>query len=103
VTVIVAFPLVDVAVSVIVCGAVKFWSGRPKLQVGKSTAFIGMPLTAQLSVTEPVKEFPAVTEMSCVADCPGDAIMMAAVLVAGERLIPGVPTVIGTPADMEVV
>ena len=98
-----AFPLVAVEVSVMVCGPVKFWSGGPKLHEGKLTAFIGSLLTAQLRMTEPVNEFPAVTVMSCIADCPGEAIVIVAVLEAGERLIPGVPTVIVTPVDVEVV
>jgi len=102
VTVIVALPVVEDVVNVMVCGAVKFWPGRPKLQVGKLTAFIGSALTAQLRITEPTNEFPAVTVMSCDADCPGDAIVMADVLEAGERLIPGVPTVMVTPVDVEV-
>jgi hypothetical protein len=102
-TVIVALPLVTVEVNVMVCGAVKFWSGWPKMQVGMCTAFIGSLLTAQLRATVPANEFPPVTVMSCPADCPGDEIVIVAVLEAGKRLIPGAPTVIVTPVDVEVV
>ena len=101
-TVMVALPLVAVGVNVMVCGAVKFWSGVPKLQVGKSTAFIGSPLTTQLRVTEPANEFAAVTMMSCPADCPGEEIDIVTELEAGARLIPGAPTVIVTAVEVEV-
>jgi len=68
VTVNVALPEVFVELNVIVFGAVKFWEGVPKLQVGESTAPDGELVTAQLRVTAPVNPPDAFTVMSCVPD-----------------------------------
>jgi hypothetical protein len=43
--VIVALPVVDAALSVIVFGEVKFKSGGPNVHVGTSTAPVGAPLS----------------------------------------------------------
>jgi len=94
----VAFPLVAVLLSVIVFGAVKFWSGVPKLHVGRSTALGGSAVTVQLSATEPVNEFP-VTVISCVVDCPGAVMLIEAVPDAGEMLMPE-PKVMVTLLDV---
>jgi len=101
--VIVAVPDVAVVVfKVMVLGALKFESGRPKLHTGKSTEPDGSPVTAALRVTVPLNPFCPVTVMSCVADWPGDEMTIVAVLDVGERLIPDVPTVTKTAADVEV-
>jgi hypothetical protein len=91
--VIVALPVVEDAVNVIVLGAVKFWSGIPKLQVGTSTALGGVPLTAELKVTVPANPFAPVTVMRHVPDCPGAEIVIVAPLQPDDRLIPTLPTV----------
>ena len=53
-TVSVALPVIWLEVKVIVFGAVKFKSGGPKLQLGKSTAFVSTVVTVQPRVTPPV-------------------------------------------------
>jgi hypothetical protein len=97
--VMVAFPEVVLELSVIVFGAVKLWSGAPKLlQAGESTAPEGAPVTAALSVTVPANPFAPDTVIRQVPDEPGAAIVIvAAVHPEEDTLIPGVPTLIVTP------
>jgi hypothetical protein len=96
--VIVTLPVSDPALNVIVLGAVKFWSGAPKLlQVGKSTAPDGAPLTVADRLTVPAKPFAPVTVIRHVPDPPGVEILIVAEVQPAVALTPGVPTLIKTP------
>lgn len=64
----VALPVSDPALNVMVAGPVKFESGAPKLQLGKSVALGGAWETPQLKVTEPLNPFAPATVMRHVPD-----------------------------------
>jgi hypothetical protein len=95
--VIVALPVSEVVLSVIVPGAVKFWSGAPKLQVGISVALGGVMVTGAVSVTVPANPFTPDTVMTQVPDPPGDEIVIVEELQPGVALMPAVPTAMATP------
>jgi len=96
VQVIVAFPVSDAELNVIVFGALKFRSGEPKLQVGASAAPAGVVVTEVVRVTVPAKPFDPVTVMRHEPDWPGAAIVIVVEQPDG-GLIPGEPTVTVTP------
>jgi len=97
-TVRVALPVSDAGVNAIVLGAVKFWSGAPKLQVGTSTALVGAAVTAQLRVTEPLNPFAPVTVMRHDPGWPGAEMLIVEEVQPDDSLIPGVPTFTVTEA-----
>lgn len=98
-TVSVAVPVSEFVASVIVPGAVKFESGAPKLQPGKSVALPGVMLSPQESVTAPLKLFAPVTVIKHVPDCPAAAIVMVAEAQPGVILTPLVPTLMVTDGE----
>jgi hypothetical protein len=90
--VMVALPDADDALSVMVLGAVKFWSGAPKLQAGASFAFAGELVKAGAKVTVPANPFAPVTVMRQDPDIPGAETEIVADAQLGETLMPGCPT-----------
>ena len=95
--VIVALPVVVVELSVIVFGAVKAWSGAPKLHEGGSTSPECTPTTGAVSATVPAKPLAPLTVIRHVPDEPGVAIVIVAAVHPEDSLMPGAPTVTVTP------
>ena len=100
VQVIVAVPVSDDVVSVIVPGAVKLESGAPKLQLGLSVAPDGPPLIWLVRVTVPVNEFASVTVNRHEPDPPGAEIVIVAEQLV-DVLTPADPTCTFTPVEVE--
>jgi hypothetical protein len=96
--VIVALPVWDPELKVMVSGAVKFCDGAPKMHFGTSTAPGGVVLEATDKVTVPVNPPAAVAVIRHDPVWPGAAIEMIA-LHPVETLIPDEPTV--TVVDAE--
>jgi hypothetical protein len=96
--VIVALPVSEEALKVIVFGAVKFaLAGWPKLQVGAFMAPGGL-LSAALSATVPAKPFAPVVVIRHDPDCPG-AEMLIVDAHPDETLIPAPLTVTVTDCE----
>lgn len=99
--VIVAVPVGATALNEMEFGAVKFESGAPKEQVGKSAAPDGEAVTAELRVTVPTKPVVPVAVTSCVTDRPGCVTLSVTVPDVGARLMPGEPTLTVIADDIE--
>jgi hypothetical protein len=99
--VIVALPVSEVVVRVIVPGAVKFWSGAPKVQVGISVALGGVILTAELNVIVPEKPPDPDTVIKSVPDWPGAPTVITPLLAGFKLKVAPFVTVTVTPLEVE--
>ena len=89
----------EVDVKLMVPGAVKFESGAPKLQIGRSTAPCGPLLMPQVRVTAPLKLFAPTTVIKQDPDEPGEAIVIGVLVHGAVTLIPAEPTSTVTDGD----